>query len=184
MAELATGFFGLVSGSRDEAVFILVHRVAEYAVLAVPAWKARVVLFSLGKPAVGARSPAPRTASLVLAVLLVATLAMALAWSTTGPFAFRWFSGVSWHIYVGALLAPVLAWHALHHTRVFRRSFWADRRWFLRLAGVSVAGLALWQLNELASRSAGFAGPSRRFTGSYRTPGDGGHFPVVSWLND
>jgi len=65
VVELATGFFGLVSGSRDEGVFILVHRVAGYAVLAVLAWKARVVLFSLGKPAVGARSlaPGPRPSS-------------------------------------------------------------------------------------------------------------------------
>jgi len=80
---------------------------------------------------------------------------------------------------------PVLVWHSLYHTRVFPMRNWADRRTFLRLAGLAVAGFALWQAGERTSRILGLSGADRRFTGSYEAPRrvDGG-FPVVSWLND
>ena len=63
------------------------------------------------------------------------TLALGFAWSYAGPFTFAWFSGVSWHIYVGAVLAPVVAWHAVVYTKRLPLAFWAERRWALRLAG-------------------------------------------------
>lgn len=185
LAELASGFFGLVSGSPDKAILMQTHRVAGYGILVILLWKSRVILFSLRKPPVRRRSASPRTASLVLATLLAITLALGLAWSFTGPLSFAWFSGVSWHIYVGAALVPILAWHSLYHTRGFPLAFWADRRSFLRLTGLAVAGLALWQVGELAARLAQLSGGTRRFTGSYEAPTRAaGVFPVVSWLND
>ena len=60
--ELVSGFFGLVSGSPDEAIFILVHRIAGWGIVTVLAWKAANVLASLRWP----RAATPRTASLVL----------------------------------------------------------------------------------------------------------------------
>ena len=112
-------------------------------------------------------------------------MALGLAWSLAGPFAFTWFSGLSWHIYAGAALVPVLAWHSLYHTRGFPASFWADRRLLLRLAGLAVAGVALWQVGEVAARLGRLSGANRRFTGSYEAPTRAaGAFPIVSWLND
>ena len=85
---------------------------------------------------------------MALLVLLLATLALGLAWSLAGPFSFWLFSGVSWHIYVGAALLPILIWHSLYHTRGFPIRFWADRRSFLRLAGLVAIGFAGWQVRR------------------------------------
>ena len=179
--ELLSGFFGLVSGASDEAVFILVHRIGGFAILAVLVWKAAIVVASLRR-----RKRRPRQyASLALAALLVVTLGLGYAWSHAGPFAFGWFSGVSWHIYVGVALAPVVGWHAITYTRRLPLSFWVERRWALRLAGIAVAGLAFSQVAEAASALARPASSARRFTGSYDAARRyGSRFPVVSWLND
>ena len=185
LAELASGLFGLLSGSSSGPAFMAVHRVAGYGILAVLLWKGRVVLSSLRKPGVRRRSATPRAASVALSALLAATLALGLAWSFAGPFAFVWFSGVSWHIYVGAALVPVLLWHSAHHTLGLPVSFWAERRSFLRLAGLSVAGVVLWWLAEIGARLGGLSGARRRSTGSYEHPTVApGAFPVVSWIND
>ncbi len=181
LAELATGFLGLVSGSPDMAAFMLAHRIAGYSILAVLIWKGGNILFSLR----WSRSAAPRTASLALLALLLATLGLGFWWAIAGPFKLGLFSGVSWHIYVGAVLVPVLAWHSIYHTRGFPVTFWGDRRSFLRLAGLGLAGVALWRIAELGAGAARLRGGPRRFTGSYEAPRiSAGVFPVVSWLND
>lgn len=184
VVELASGIIGLVAGAPEKAIFIQAHRAAGYGILLLLIWKGGNILFSLRKPMRKRRAPAPRTASLVLLATLLLTLALGLVWSVAGPFVFASFSGMSWHIYVGAALAPVLVWHSAYQTRGLPLTFWADRRSFLRLTGLAVAGLALWQLGELGARLAGLKGPTRRFTGSYESVREAGSFPVVSWLND
>ena len=182
LVELASGFFGLVSGSQNDALFIVVHRVGGFAILVVLVWKTAIIVASVRRRRSGPR----QYASLALATVLAAALALGFAWSYAGPFEFAWFSGLSWHIYVGAALAPVLVWHAFVYAKGMGPSFWAQRRWFLRLAGIAVAGVALTQAAEAASAFTRAEGSRRRFTGSYdaaarrRTEG----FPVVSWLND
>ena len=164
VAELLSGFLGLISGSPDKAIFILSHRVAGYGILVVLAWKCVNVALSLKWP----RSGAPRTASLALTAVLIAALALGFSWSVVGPYSFWLFSGVSWHIYAGVALVPVLVWHSVYHTRGFPPTFWADRRSFLRLAGIVVLGAAVWQLAELGARFGRLGGAERRFTGSTR----------------
>ena len=181
LVELVSGFFGLVSGSAGDALFIVVHRVAGFGIVAVLLWKTAIVLSSLRRR----RSRPRQYASLALSALLVVTLALGFTWSYAGPFTFAWFSGVSWHIYVGAALAPLLAWHAVIYTRRLPLAFWAERRWFLRLAGITVAGIAFTQAAEAVSALARAEGSQRRFTGSYDAARRyGSRFPVVSWLND
>ena len=179
--ELVSGFFGLVSGSPDEAIFILAHRISGWGIIAVLVWKLVNVVRSLRWP----RSATPRIASIVLAIALTATLALGFVWSFVGPISFWLFSGVSWHIYIGGALVPILVWHALYHTRGFPLRFWADRRTFLRFAGLTIAGIALWRAGEVAASIGGLSGASRRFTGSYEaTSYSGNAFPLTSWLND
>ena len=181
MVELVSGAFGLLSGSPDRAIFIQTHRAAGYGIVLVLFWKTGNILLSLR----GRRSAAPRTASLILLAALLTTLTLGYAWAFAGPYHFALFSGVSWHIYAGAALVPVLVWHSLYQTRVFPIRRWADRRTFLRLAGLAVAGFALWQAGERTTRLLGLSGSDRRFTGSYEAPQRAdGSFPVVSWLND
>ncbi len=180
-AELVSGFFGLVSGSPREWYFIVAHRVSGYGIIVILAWKGANVLFSLRWK----RSATPRTASVALMALLAVTLALGFVWSFVGPFGWGWFSGVSWHIYVGAALVPILVWHSLYHTRGFPIGFWADRRTFLRLAALAVAAAAAWQAGELGAKVGGLSGARRRFTGSHEANSfSGNSFPLTSWLND
>ena len=180
-AELASGLLGLLTGSPDMAAVMLAHRAAGYAILVLLVWKRALVLRSLGHR----RAGPPRYASLALVGVLGATLSLGLAWSLAGPYSFALFSGLSWHIYVGALIAPVLAWHTYHYTRRLPLSFWVERRSFLRLAGLGIVGIVLMKVGEVGASATGLATPSRRFTGSYPDGGAAdGKFPVVSWLND
>ena len=181
LVELVTGFFGLVSGSAGDALFIAVHRIAGFAIVAVLVWKVAIIVSSLRRRRSGPR----QYASLILVSLLAVTLGLGFAWSYAGPFTFAWFSGVSWHIYVGAALAPIAAWHAYTYTKRLPFSFWAERRWFLRAAGIALAGFAFTQTSEAASAFFRPSGSERRFTGSYNAARRyGERFPVVSWLND
>ena len=181
LAELASGFFGLTSGSEDRAFHMHIHRIAGYGILAILIWKAAIVLRSLRRP----RRFAVRAPSVLLAGLLLATLALGFAWSLAGPFHFWIFSGVSWHIYVGAALAVPLAWHALHMARGTRISFSPNRRLMMRAGGVALAGFIAWRVSESAVSAVGMSGRTRRFTGSYEAARRSGNaFPVVSWLND
>ncbi len=186
--EFISGFFGLVSGRSEEAVFIIIHRIAGYGLVVLMVWKVAIILFALRNRKRGGME---RTASIALFGLLIITLTLGFAWSAAGPFSYRppsgitW-SGVSWHIYVSVLLIPLVVSHAVAYIRSFRLplSFWVERRSFLRFAGVAVAGFLLWQTGERAVRAVGLSGKDRRFTGSYSATRIDGEFPVVSWLND
>ena len=179
--ELVSGYFGLTSGSEERAVHLQVHRIAGYGILAVLGWKTVNVLRSLRWPV----GTGVRVASLVLTVLLIITLALGFVWAWIGPFNWGPFSGVSWHIYVGVALVPLLAWHAWHMVRHVQIGFLADRRLMLRTVGLAAAGFVGWRLSEGIVGAAELSGESRRFTGSYEAGNfSGNRFPRVSWLND
>ena len=179
--ELVSGFFGLTSGSENRAIHIQLHRIAGYGILITLVWKTANVARSLKWP----RPVSARAASIALSALLVICLATGVVWSLIGPYYWWIFSGVSWHIYVGAAIAPLLVWHIWHMVRGFPIGFWADRRLFLRTAGAFAVGLVAWQATEAVARAAELSGQRRRFTGSYKAKDfSGNDFPRVSWLND
>ncbi|MCI0868391.1 MAG: molybdopterin-dependent oxidoreductase [Chloroflexi bacterium] len=179
--ESLAGVLGLVSGSPDKAAFILIHRVAGWGILAVLSWKVVNVRRSLRLR----RAGSTRVASLALLVVLVLTLTSGFVWSITGPYQVWRLSGVSWHIYIGVALTPLLIWHAARLTAGLPPSFWADRRTFIRFAGVVGVALLLWRVSEAALAAGDLPGARRRFTGSYAVPdGRGNSFPQTSWLND
>ncbi len=179
--EMVSGFLGLTSGSENRAIHMQLHRIAGYGILITLIWKTANVARSLKWP----RPNSARAASIALSALLVICLATGVAWSLIGPYYWWIFSGVSWHIYVGAAIVPLLAWHIWHMVRGFPIGFWADRRLFLRTAGAFALGLAAWQVSEGVARAADLSGQNRRFTGSYKARDfSGNDFPRVSWLND
>ena len=188
-AELGTGLFGLVSGSSDRAIYLQLHRIFGFSILAVFLWKGRNIFRSLARirrrrSGNTAATPIPY-GSLVIVLLLALSIALALTWSHTGPFKFQGFSGVSWHIYVSVPLAPLLLWHAFSKRWTLRPIFWAQRRNFLRTGGLALAGLALWQFAEFTAASLNLPGSRRRFTGSYAAASfSGNNFPSTSWIND
>ena len=181
LADMLSGFFGLISGSEARAIYIQVHRVSGYGILAVLAWKVANIARSFKWP----KKKPVRIASLALALVLVMTLALGLVWSIFGDFSWWMFSGLSWHIYAGVVLAPLLLWHGWYMFRGPPISFWAERRSVLRLSGLAIAGFVAWQLSEGIARAGSLAGSTRRFTGSYEAASfSGNDYPVVSWLND
>ena len=188
-AELATGLFGLVSGSSDRAIYLHLHRILGFSILAVFLWKSRNIFSSLarirrlrGRKASSAPIP---YGSLAIVILLALSVGLALAWSHAGPFKFQGFSGVSWHIYVSVPLAPLLLAHAFSKRWTLRPVFWAQRRNFLRTGGLALVGLALWQVVEFTVAGLRLPGSQRRFTGSYAAASFSGNgFPSTSWIND
>ena len=183
--ELATGLLGLVNGSPAWAGALHVHRVCGFGIVALLLWKGRNVLASLARLPRRGGVPIAYLGSLALLVLLLSSLGLGLAWSHGGPFSFAGFSGVSWHIYLSLAMAPLLLWHTLRQRWTLRPRFWAERRSVLRLAGLAVAGLALWRVGEGANSLLALPGRDRRFTGSYeRGSFSGNAFPTTSWLND
>ena len=180
-AELVSGAFGLVSGSSDRAFFIVAHRVVGWGLVVLIGWKLTNIVGSLRLR----RSGAVRAGSMALLVTLVGTLALGFAWSLVGPFSFWLFSGVSWHINLGVLLAVVLVWHLTRFVRVIPRPYWSERRSALRLVGIVAAGTLLWRAAEFGAGVGGLSGSNRRFTGSYEADSfSGNRFPLTSWLND
>ena len=183
--SLVTGLLGLIGGSPNWALALDVHRISGFALVALLLWKVRNVLAPLTSKGLWKRRPTLLLGSLALFLLLLAALILGIGWSHAGYFAYLGFSGVSWHIYLSLVLAPFVAWHALTHSWTLQPRFWAQRRSFLRLAGLSIAGFALWRVGESAADVLALPGEDRRFTGSYeRSSFAGNAFPTTSWLND
>ncbi len=184
-AELVSGYVALTSGTPQWAAALHVHRILGFGIVVLLLWKGRNILGSLLSVRRWRRLWPAYSLSLLLLALLLASLLLGVAWSHVGPFHFAGISGVSWHIYLSMALAPPLVWHTARHRWNFRVRFWADRRTALKVGGLSLAGLALWQVGEMANRLAGLPGADRRFTGSYPSGGGPGNdFPATSWLND
>ena len=183
--SLLTGVLGLMGSSPEWAVAFHVHRISGFALVALLLWKGRNVLRPLTNRILWKRRPALLVGSVGILVLLLAALGLGVGWSHGGYFAYLGISWVSWHIYLSLLLAPFVVWHVFTHSWTLRPRFWVERRSFLRLAGLSVAGFALWRTGELAADLLELPGDDRRFTGSYeRRSFAGNAFPTTSWLND
>ena len=182
---LLTGFLGLMAGTSDWALVFDVHRISGFALLALLIWKGRNAFASLTRKGGWRRRPATLLVSVAIFLWLLGALGLGIRWSSGGYFTYAGLSGVSWHIYLSLPLIPLVLWHALTHSWALRPRYWIERRSFLRLAGLTVAGLALWRMGELSTGAMGLPGQSRRFTGSYeRGTFAGNAFPTTSWLND
>ena len=183
--ELVTGYLGLTSGTPQWVAALHLHRIGGFAIVALLLWKGRNILPPLTRLRRWRRLLVPHLASLLLFALLLSSLALGMAWSHTGPYYFMGFSGVSWHIYLAVAMLPIVLWHTIFHRSTLRPQFWAERRSFLRLGGLLVAGLVLWRAGELGTKVLGLAGSQRRFTGSYTASSfSGNNFPETSWIND
>ena len=142
--------------------------------------KSRIARRSLGRP----RRRPGSTVSLVLAALVVVTVASGLLASagTTrhlGPLTI-----MQVHIGAAALAVPLAIYH--FRRRVFRvRAAGLDRRTFLRAGLVAAAAGGAWLGWEGLLRAADAPGARRRFTGSHETgSGNPRAMPVTQWLDD
>ncbi len=183
--SLLSGFFGLLGGSPDWASATITHRISGFAVVALLIWKGRNVLAPLTDLRGWKRRPALYLGSIAMLLTLLAALVLGVVWSHGGYFSYSGLSGLSWHIYLSLFLAPFVVWHVFKHSYSLRPRFWVERRSFIRLAGLSLVGLALWRTGELVAQTFELPGEDRRFTGSHeRGSFTGNAFPTTSWLND
>ena len=180
--ELVTGYLGLTHNNPEWIAAMHLHRITGFAILALFLWKSRNILNSFRAPRNWQARRGTMLASSALLLGLLIVLGLGLAWSHFGPYSFLGFSGTTIHLNLALLLIPLLVWHSLKHKFSFRMRYVAERRNFLRIGGVMVAGLALWQLTDRVNILVGGPAEGRRFTGSH--PENGPDFPVTMWLDD
>ena len=180
--ELVTGYLGLTHNNPEWIAAMHLHRITGFAILALFIWKSRNILGSFRARRNWKLRPETMLASSALLAGLLIVLGLGLSWSHFGPYSFLGFSGVTIHLNLTLLLIPLLLWHSLRHKVSFRMRYVADRRNVLRLGGLAVAGLALWQATDRLNVLANGPAARRRFTGSH--PEDGPDFPVTMWLDD
>jgi hypothetical protein len=158
------------------------HALAGTALALLLVFKLRRVL-----PRIGARARRdPRTLRGLLALgLVLAVLASGFVWSSAGRVAVAGYTVLTWHGFLGAVLAVVVLAHARVRAERPRGRDLADRRQFLTAAAIGAGALAVWQLQRPVQRALGLPGARRRFTGSYDAGSfTGNAFPVTSWVAD
>jgi DMSO/TMAO reductase YedYZ molybdopterin-dependent catalytic subunit len=168
-ATFATGLYGLMRGDARGAFLVAAHGVLALAICLALGAKARVVAAALRRR--GA------TWSLLPAALLLLVLGTGLAWVLAGPHAVAGLSVITWHAFAATALVVPFGLHVAARRRRLRAPGTHDRRAFLRLAGLTAGGLALYALDARLGRR-------RRFTGSYETGSFTGAFPQTAWLVD
>jgi hypothetical protein len=174
-----TGLIANTAGTRWGIHPSVFHGIVAFAVLILSPWKQVIVRRGLG------RRRKSSWISITLLVLVLSTL-------TTGimhAFGYQGRIGplTLMQVHVGgALIALVLAFlHYRSHPVRFTRSVDADRRSFLKAAGVTVGAALTWLGLEGTLDALGASGGERRFTGSHeRGSFDPRGFPVTSWLDD
>jgi hypothetical protein len=137
-------------------------------------WKATIIW---GVARRGVRWRGERAWFLAMLLLLLAVLALGIAWTFTGYQTVSGFSLLSLHIYVAVPLLVLMAWHTWRRRWILQREESRDRRAFLRGGLLALGGLLVWSMLRGWQRE-------RRFTGSYEIGSMGGAFPRVSWIND
>jgi DMSO/TMAO reductase YedYZ molybdopterin-dependent catalytic subunit len=177
-AAFATGWLAFAYATAPSRWSLLLHAASGFAILALLPWKSIVVRRSLR------RSRAGRWASLMLAGLVLASLAGGLMHSTG---VLRWwgpYTAMELHVGAALLAVPFAAWHVLARP-VRPRAVDLARRALLRQGAVAAAAAAGYAATEGVVRLASLPGAGRRFTGSYEV----GSFqpelmPVSSWMFD
>jgi hypothetical protein len=182
VVQLATGLVGLLGTGPPFRWAFWLHAIGAYGIVVLLFAKGTLVLHAIR------RRPGltqARVTLTVLVVLLLVVLVTGLVWITAGTTIYvLGISLINLHAYLALLLFALLAWHVVDRRWIVRVPAARDRAAFLRLAGVVVAGVALWQIERTAQRLTGAPGSRRRFTGSYETGSFTGVFPAVSWFND
>ena len=181
IVQLVSGFFGLIAGSPTFSWVLWLHGAGGCAVLALFAWKGRIILDVLRRRR---RLDATRLAFLAFTTMTLAILLSGVIWATAGPQYVAGFSLITLHALLALVLIAFFAWHVLARRFIFRVPAARGRRAFLHLGSVSLGGLVAWQAVRTATALLDLPGAARRFTGSYETGSLSGAFPTVSWLFD
>jgi len=179
LVVVASGIASLAVGTSWGRTLTAVHGIGGLTILALAPAKAR------GSVRTGLRRRrVTRWLSLVLAALVLLTIALGVAHSTGLWFGVGYWSPLWTHVLAAFVLLGIFAWHVLSR-RDRPKVADLDRRAVLRVGGVVAAASATYGLQELATRVLGSAGGDRRFTGSHEVASfDPARLPTVSWIDD
>jgi len=181
-AAAVTGVLTMFAGTPSRSWVFAAHGAGGFALGAVLWWKLRRVI-----PRLRQRERRDRaTGAGVFALLLVAaTLALGLAWSSGVQAHVAGYNLLAVHDALGAVLVLGVLGHATIRAKRPRRRDVAQRRQLLTGAAVAGGALLVWELQRPVQRALGMRGAGRRFTGSYeRSSFTGNDFPVTSWVAD
>lgn len=122
--------------------------------------------------------------SLILAALIVISLAGGFAHSLGMPWLPAGLTALDFHVGAALLLVPLFIWHVV--ARPIRlRPVDLTRRQLLRGTALLSGAAAFYAATEAADRLLGWPGARRRFTGSYQLgSGDPYGLPATQWLFD
>jgi hypothetical protein len=179
--QLVTGLVGLLGTTDPFRVLFWLHAVGAYGIVCLLFAKGTIIAHALR------RRPGVTQVRVMLAFMLVllgTVLVTGFVWITAGSRYVLGISLINLHAYVAILLVALLIWHVVDRWWIVRVPAARDRAAFLRLAGLAVAGLALWQVERAVQALLDTPGSRRRFTGSYERGSFTGTFPAVSWVND
>lgn len=124
-------------------------------------------------------------AGILATALVLGALGSGAVWSAGGDMYWLGFNLLNWHIVLGVALGLAAGLHALLRARPLLRRQLTDRRQALRVAAMSVAGIAAVASQRPAARALGWRGAERRWTGSYQSGSFAGNaFPATSWVAD
>jgi Oxidoreductase molybdopterin binding domain len=178
LTVFATGAGAVATGSARGRWIVVAHGVVSLAVVGLIPAKARVIRAGLRR---GRRS---RWISVLLGLLVAATLVAGVVHSTG---LLRSLAGVPtmWlHVALALLLVPLACWHVIAR-RVRPRRGDLSRRTLLHAAGLAAVSAALYGAATVVTAVAGLPGARRRFTGSYETASfEPAAMPQTIWLAD
>ena len=193
----ATGVGAVATGSPRGRWVVIAHGIAAIALVFLIPWKA--ILMRRG----WRRGRATRWASLVLGILVSATVVAGLASATGLVTSLGGFETLWWHVALALGLVPLMLFHLVTRpVRIIRlrvrrlrarpagqtalaRRTGVRRRAALRLGAVTGLAATTYLVAEALLRLTGAPGARRRFTGSHEVVSrDPAAMPATMWLND
>jgi hypothetical protein len=181
IGQLITGFIGFTNGEVDRQWLLWLHGIGAYGITLLVLWKASIILNSFRRIKSWSLS---RFLFIFLIFLLIATLLTGLIWTFSGPKYLFTFSLITIHIFIAVTLGGLLFYHIYRYRWIIRHPAALNRRSFLNLTAISMAGLVAWNISNRIKVRIGLPGAERRFSGSYETGSFSGTFPSVSWISD
>ena len=175
IGALVTGGLAFAIGGAWAFWALAAHGAAGLALVLLAPWKSVISARGLRRARPGT------TASLLLAVLIVLTVASGIAHAVG-----LWTGRLAMQVHVGAALLsiPLAIWHVVARP-VRPRPSDLSRRSLLRAGAVVGGGIVAVGAIEGLVRVAGLPGSERRATGSYeRGSFDPTAMPVTQWLDD
>jgi hypothetical protein len=178
VVAFATGWTAFAAGTGWGRPVVVIHGIAGLTVVALAPWKSVIARRGLRKKRKG------KPSSLVLAVLVVVSLAAGIAHSLADARAVGGLTVMQVHVGAAVAAVPFAIVHLVRRPTAVRRTD-VSRRNLLRGLGVLGGGALIYGALEGLSGLLALPGSARRFTGSHeRGSHDPERMPVTQWLND